>query len=766
MPPVQPGGFLPDRRLEPQMKILHVIAYASVTYAITGLLIVFGLLGEMAIAADVGIAQGATLATFYALSANARTVILSRQESAEAILFSRVVLVLPLAALCYFLSVYLANAEPWIALAIIVRRSIEWINEVHLTDAEQRGEHEKNVRFFLSLQILLFVLVLIDLRFLYVWAIAPLFYSVGFVRARLRVHRLTSLIPHFGSTTVIGTSLYAFRLLILLIVGKDIAGALFSAFGIGSFIGTFFANIIGPSLLAKGENLSKQIVLFLWAWSAAGLGLLLVPSFYWHAVGLSVIGGAIMVVAQCARIRLLKSQDVVGPDLISHLLLLFCVPYAFFQWGQNGMAALYLVNAGLLYVFYRGAELKSFQNTTTTWVIGAALLFPLFFQLSGAIYNSGTLPMVDSGGQLKAVPIPVSVLACYGGILAFGAYRKAYAGMLLIGAMLLLMIVSSSVTAFDIALERRKLILLIQFLLPAAGLVLGQMVRDEKTILKAFLYVLAAVVPLQLIATWAQHRILLTHDLYIFSIYSHFQYVPLIFVSAFAMALAYLWDSHRRLLFILGPLMGMYVAAGNSMLAMGALIMFVTAFATYKYRKTRALPVIVFAMATVLSFVVYFNSSKYLYVGKYDDVVESAMVPKNVRDRFMDWSLYSQGIVESGKTVAFGHADPISREVTTSAHNYYLDLIYNFGALSSLPILVLIGYTLSLLWRRRKKLDEAVWWTAAIVLFLVIIDNNLKVTLRQPYPGIVTFFLWGLLVQQLLKINSAKDEAATEPGLR
>ena len=747
------------------MKILHVIAYASVTYAITGLLIVFGLSGEMAIAADIGIAQGATLATFYALSANARTVILSRQESAEAILFSRVILVLPIAGLCYFLSVYLASAEPWIALAIIVRRSIEWINEVHLTDAEQRGEQDEGVRFFLPLQILLFVLVLVDLRFLYVWAMAPLIYSLGFVRTRLRVHRLTSLIPHFGSTTVMGASLYAFRLMILLIVGKDVAGALFSAFGIGSFIGTFFANIIGPSLLARGGRLSRPVIFFLWAWSAAGVVLLLIPSFYWHAVGLSVMGGAIMVVAQSARIRLLKSHDVVGPDLISHLLLLFCVPYAFFQWGQNGMAALYLVNAGLLYVFYRGAELKSFQNTTTTWVIGVGLLFPLFFQLSGAIYSS-SLPMVDSGGQLKVVPIPVSVLACYSGILAFGAYRKAYAGMLLIGAMLLLMIVSSSVTAFDIALERRKLILLIQFLLPAAGLVLGQMVNDEKTILKAFLYVLASVVPLQLIATWAQHHILLTHDLYIFSVYSHFQYVPLIFVSAFAMALTYFWDSHRRLLFILGPLMGIYVAAGNSMLAMGGLIIFVTAFAAYRYRKTHALPVIVFAMATVLSFVVYFNSSKYLYVGKYDDIVYSVKVPKNVRDRFMDWSLYSQGIVESGATVAFGHADPMSREITTSAHNYYLDLIYNFGAISSLPILVLLGYTLLLLWRCRRKLDEAAWWTAAIVLYLLIIDNNLKVTLRQPYPGIITFFLWGLLIQQLSKISSAKGGAASAAGPR
>jgi hypothetical protein len=500
--------------------------------------------------------------------------------------------------------------------------------------------------------------------------------------------------------------------------------------------------------------LSKSILLLLWAWSAVGGALLLIPSFYWHAVGLSLIGGAVMVLAQCSRIRLVNSQNVLGPDLISHLLLLFCVPYSFFKWGNDGMAALYLVNAALLYFFYRGAELKHFQNETTAWIIGIALLFPLFFQLSGAIYSSNGLPMVDSGGQLKAVPIPISVLACYGGILALGTYRKAYAGMLLIGAMLLLMMVSSGVTAFDVALERRKLILLIQFLLPVAGLVLGQMVQDEKTVVKAFLYVLAVIVPIQLLATWLQRSVLLTHHLYVFSVYQHFQYVPVIFVCAFAMALICFWDSRKPLFLILAPLMGIYVAAGNSMLAMCGLILFVSAFAVQRYGKTRQLAAVVLALSTILSFVIYFNSSKYLYVGKYDDIVNSAMVPKNLRDRFKDWALYANGIVENRTTVIFGHADPIPRDITTSAHNYYLDLIYNFGTISVLPVVGLLVYTLFLLWRSRTKLDGTLGWTAAIVLFLLIVDNNLKVTLRQPYPGIITFFLWGVLIQNLLKTTA------------
>ena len=52
-------------------------------------------------------------------------------------------------------------------------------------------------------------------------------------------------------------------------------------------------------------------------------------------------------------------------------------------------------------------------------------------------------------------------------------------------------------------------------------------------------------------------------------------------------------------------------------------------------------------------------------------------------------------------------------------------------------------------------------WNAAVVLYLVVVDNNFKVSFRQPYPGIITFFLWGLLIQQMSRISPAK--AAPEP---
>src|SRR5205823_6700520 len=88
---------------------------------------------------------------------------------------------------------------------------------------------------------------------LLLWALLPLLLSVDFIHETLastnRVEEAWhQLIPHLGSTAIIGISVYVFRLLILLIVDKATAGDLFAALAIGSFMGSMFANALGPSI--------------------------------------------------------------------------------------------------------------------------------------------------------------------------------------------------------------------------------------------------------------------------------------------------------------------------------------------------------------------------------------------------------------------------------------------------------------------------------------------------------------------------------------
>ncbi|MDY6793339.1 MAG: hypothetical protein SWH54_18895 [Thermodesulfobacteriota bacterium] len=120
--------------------------------------------------------------------------------------------------------------------------------------------------------------------------------------------------------------------------------------------------------------------------------------------------------------------------------------------------------------------------------------------------------------------------------------------------------------------------------------------------------------------------------------------------------------------------------------------------------------------------------------------------------------MYSSKIIENSHTLLFGHERPPERSVTTSAHNYYLDFVYNFGFLALLPLLFLIGYSLYLAFKFRDHIihSERLLGLCMIVFFLVLVDNNFKVTLRQPYPGILTFFLWGVLLSRLLSLEKDK----------
>ena len=91
-------------------------------------------------------------------------------------------------------------------------------------------------------------------------------------------------------------------------------------------------------------------------------------------------------------------------------------------------------------------------------------------------------------------------------------------------------------------------------------------------------------------------------------------------------------------------------------------------------------------------------------------------------------------------------------------NNYYLDFVYNFGFLALLPLLFLIGYSLHLAFKFRHNImqSERLLGLCMIVFFLVLVDNNFKVALRQPYPGILTFFLWGVLLSRLLCLKKDK----------
>ena len=800
------------------MKYLFPAAFMSNMFAMTGLMIVLGLAGHSEAAADVGIVHGVTVALLFAFSSNARPIILNRATriKTESILWTRLLLLVPLGVVAFVLSTNLVEVEASLAGALVLRRCVEWIAEIYVCDMELRKDAKRAV-LFLLLQIVFMSAVLtweltdlpMRLLVMFAWATSPLWIRGHLLLGRFSVRSIlieggVQLLPHFGSTAVIGISTYVFRLMIFVLVGKSTAGDLYTAFAIGGLLGSVFAQAVGPTLVLdeareavlRFPSYLKGVMgmmalgggaLFLWGktipdqfqWAGKS-------GFFWTAVGLSLLGGVVMILAQRTRLRLLQhhqDKDVYGPDVLINILIVASVPYLFHLIGKGALPFLYLLSSSLGLVFYGAAKgMSSVTEKLPSWdvpvktAIALLLLFPIFIQLSGTIFVNRSYNF-DSAGSLLLLPIPISVLACYGGILLLGSFEKAHLALTVIFLTFVLVFASSATFSFDRRThEQAKLILMIQYVLPMFGLVLGQQFfskDDAKTLIaKTGLSVLTVLVPVQLGFTWLYGFVILSPYLFLFSVYQHLQYVPMIFTAIYIFALFALWDvqRYRVALVLLGALMGIYIAASLSILCVGALLLGVLGFAAYKMIygsnsiKLLVLPALV--IGCLVSYIPIMTSSRAFDEKLAAVSVDSldVTVPRNVAERIDYWKFYAREVLEDPVTLAFGHATPPDRRQYPSAHNYYLDFAYNFGVIALLPLLGLIVFTLITAFKNWKVVAAApsLLGLASIVMYIVLVDNSFKVGMRQPYSGILTFFLWGGLLSEMSRISTSNGSPISE----
>src|SRR5258708_34655615 len=153
---------------------------------------------------------------------------------------------------------------------------------------------------------------------------------------------------------------------------------------------------------------------------------------------------------------------------------------------------------------------------------------------------------------------------------ALGRFRRASLALMCASSLATVMLLTTIAGAKGFDFESRKFLLLLQYLLPVLGLVLGQMFDaspPDDSLERTFLWLLVCLVPLQLGLTLARGEYRSTHDMIFFSIYQHYQFVPVVFVSPYLMALFSLYRTNTRaVLFVLGPVMAVHGGTSFSML--------------------------------------------------------------------------------------------------------------------------------------------------------------------------------------------------------
>lgn len=402
-----------------------------------------------------------------------------------------------------------------------------------------------------------------------------------------------------------------------------------------------------------------------------------------------------------------------------------------------------------------------FRFSRSHWVLILIVLIflPIFFQISNGLYvEQGS--MFNSCGDFLLLPIPLSVLVFGVGILLLGDFKNVQFASLFIVISIFFMLLTSAVLDLDLFSHSNKLTLAVQYLVPMFALVLGQQIGRDRDVFSrlgiALFGVVSLVVVVQLFSTLLKGMSYLSPSLFLFSIYQHLQYVPVLMAGAFLIAMFSLWDSRslRPWLLLLSALMGLYASLSISMLTVALLIAGVCSFALHRWLTGSGGACAVLAAALALLgvwFGLFCLADDYMLGEKFGAATGGA--PVNVKARVVYWDYYLVGITESFGSLLLGHSAPPGRDSYPSAHNYYLDFIYNFGLVAFLPLLVLIGWTIFQVARRFLDLwrHPAMLALAGVLFFLLLADNNLKVGMRQPYPGIITFFLWGVLLAWLLE---------------
>jgi len=643
---------------------LFPLTFLSATHSISALVVTTGLLGLPEIAAEIVIVQGAIIAAFHAFSGNARNLILRENggEAARRIAGARVLLLPALLLAAFGLGVFNAAAGVLLAALLVVRRAAEWLAEVYLCVLEIRGARRASA-IFLGTQIALFLAVAASLVggfrlwpwVLGAWALSPLLQSAAFlartVPAGIRGIRsfLPELAPHFGSTLVIGFALYVFRLVILSVTDKATTGILFTAIAIGSFLATIYANVLGPSLALRGSALRFSLlprwakvtlaIVALCGIATATTGLLgLVgdtdAQFFARAMGFSLVGGVIMLSAQQIRLRLLiegEGQDAFGADVLAHVLLVLVVATAPIIGGSILVSAAYLANGALCWVAYRSAELgrrRLADRKRDRWllpVLTLSLFLPIFLLLDGHIYTS-VEPLLDSGGSILNLPLPLALFAVFPGIFLLAKYRDAGPALAWIAIFFLTIVLASIAAAgAGATLPRAKLLLLIQCLLPTFGLALGAMFaahhKADKYLSSGLLWVLLLIVPVQLMQSWVQHSLSLLHHVAFFDVYQHLQYVPTVLACAFLVVLGARWGSglNRALVGAIGIGCAIYAAASYSLLAIVFLVcgVFIIALREVRVRHAWALAGFGAAVLGTTAIYVHATSETEIYLDKY-----------------------------------------------------------------------------------------------------------------------------------------------------
>ena len=374
--------------------LISIIAYASNFMFFSGLIIIMTAFGHASLAAEIALVYSIVSIFNQIFSYNVKNIILidHNKEFAFKVLKFRIILGILILLLFFLILNYfqLNFYSNKIIISIVIIIMQQTIIEIILFLSELK-KNFKIFNYYNSFYILNGFFIFINLLFLNNSYLQEIFYFIiiinfiflfffidvkeilenkifNFFNSDLKLFELSS------SVTII-LSIFFWRVFIYINYEKEISGILFSSFALGSFSGTLFSNIIGPSIIKKKKeiNLFSKIYFIIIVFFSVSLLFFLYKNiffknlsysnyFFFESALYSILGSAIMLFAIKYRLYFFEYRKyrkyIYKLDIFIGLITSF-VPFILSIFDKNFIMYSYLFASFItLIISYFAYKLK------------------------------------------------------------------------------------------------------------------------------------------------------------------------------------------------------------------------------------------------------------------------------------------------------------------------------------------------------------------------------------------------------------------------
>ena len=364
------------------------IGIQSITYGLnlfipTLILIISSLFKNYEFSAELGIVIGLNIIFTQIFSANLRSIIISKNNTNN--IYSNIIFRLFISFIALLVNIIIFYKYSFfyfeILLQIVILISIQWLYEIILTYYEIKRDLKKFLNYlFLCLifSIVIIISFIFQFNFLYVLIFFNTLYLIFLVFGIFKLNRKLNPISKiffdlikssaFFSSLTISLSNLIWRILILSLCGKVLAGIYFASFAIGSLPGTLFNISFGPSMIKKNLKI-KYLNIFRFC---GYLMIILFFSFSWFSrefifldnqitqifgTAISLVGAIFMTKGQYYRQFIIQKTNfktkLFHYDIIYSLIICLIVPILFLIGGIKLIIISFLISSLLSFGMYK-----------------------------------------------------------------------------------------------------------------------------------------------------------------------------------------------------------------------------------------------------------------------------------------------------------------------------------------------------------------------------------------------------------------------------